>query len=59
MCCGAYPNDADDEPTEFCRMCDCNPCMCGKNDYSSNREAKRKEDEDREHFARLNPAGSG
>ena len=47
MCCGAY-NDPEDEPSFYCRMCSYHPCMCGKKDYSSNNEAKKRDKEDRE-----------
>lgn len=59
MCCGYYQDDPDDEPASHCRMCDAHPCMCGKKDYSSNNQFKKREQEDREYFDRLSPFPQG
>ncbi|MFA6594177.1 MAG: hypothetical protein WCT16_02860 [Candidatus Buchananbacteria bacterium] len=31
-----------DLPAVVCRTCDCNPCMCGKSDFSSRNEHNRR-----------------
>lgn len=38
--------EAENELSECCRICDCNPCMCGKKEYASDKEYRERQAED-------------
>lgn len=37
------PYNNDDQPTNECHYCHCNPCACGRHDYSSNHEFRERQ----------------
>ena len=40
----------DEAPSRYCRVCDCVPCACGKNDFRSNGEIKEQENKEKKHY---------